>query len=346
MTAFARHLAGLIRADGPLRLDRFMGLANAQYYATRDPLGAAGDFTTAPEVSQLFGEMIALALVDHWERSGAPDRIRLVELGPGRGTLMADLLRAARVRPGFLAAAHVTLVETSPALRARQAAALAGAERLDWTEAFESVAADAPLYLVANEFFDALPIRQFARVEGRWHERFVGLDDGGAFRFLLSPALAPAESAGGDGIVEVNEPARAVAAAIGARLNRHGGLALAIDYGHARSAPGDTLQAVKAHRFADPLAEPGEADLTAHVDFVALARAAGATAHGPLTQGDWLRALGIEARAAALARARPDRAETLASGLARLIDPSGMGTLFKAMALTGPGGPLPAGFGP
>ena len=346
MSDFARHLAGLIRADGPLRLDRFMGLANAHYYATRDPLGAAGDFTTAPEVSQLFGEMIGLALVDHWERSGAPSRIRLVELGPGRGTLMADLLRAARVRPAFGAAAHVTLVETSPALRARQAATLAGTERLDWAESFETVAADAPLYLVANEFFDALPIRQFVRSHGRWHERFVGIGADGAFGFTLSPALAPAEGAGGDGIVEVNEPARAVAAAIGAWLNRTGGLALAIDYGHARSAPGDTLQAVRAHRFADPLAEPGEADLTAHVDFEALARAAGATAHGPAAQGDWLRALGIEARATALARARPDRAAALSAGLERLTGPGKMGTLFKVMALTGPGGPLPAGFGP
>jgi SAM-dependent MidA family methyltransferase len=351
VTPFARHLAGLIRADGPLRLDRFMALANTHYYATRDPLGAGGDFTTAPEISQLFGEMLGLALLDHWERSGAPARFHLVELGPGRGTLMADILRAAKLRPAFLAAAELTLVETSPTLRARQAATLAD-HAPSWADSFAALPIDAPLYLVANEFFDALPIRQFVMGAAGWHERFVSLHETGAFAFALGPPTSlrlPEEPRSGvskdvPSILEINEPARAIAAEIGAALNARGGLALIVDYGHARTALGDTLQAVQAHRFADPLATPGEADLTAHVDFQALAEASSATPYGPVTQGALLAALGIEARARALIRARPDQNAAISAALTRLVDPGGMGTLFKAMALTGPGGPHPAGF--
>ncbi|BCW88577.1 hypothetical protein sos41_17180 [Alphaproteobacteria bacterium SO-S41] len=376
MTAFARHLAGLIRADGPLRLDRFMALANAHYYATRDPLGAAGDFTTAPEISQLFGEMIGLCLIDHWERAGSPTRIHLVELGPGRGTLMADILRAAKLRPAFIDAAQLTLVETSPALRARQVETLKG-HTPSWADNFDAIPLDAPLYLVANEFFDALPIRQFVRTNGAWHERFVALDDAGNFTWGLSSTVIPGEAAGGvrdpgprrldtapshvgpgsplrsgrdndgrneEAIFELNEPTREIGAQIGTALNTHTGLALIIDYGHAATAFGDTLQAVKAHRFTNPLEAPGEADLTAHVDFQALAESSSATAHGPVTQGAFLTALGTEARAQALIRARPDQSAAIAAALTRLIDAGGMGTLFKAMALTGPGGPVPAGF--
>jgi len=353
VTPFARHLAGLIRADGPLRLDRFMALANAHYYGTRDPLGAAGDFTTAPEISQLFGEMLGIALIDHWERSGAPSRSHRGELGPGRGTLVADMLRAAKLRTTFLAAAELTLVETSPTLRARQAATLADYAP-SWSDNFAAIPIDAPLYLVANEFFDALPIRQFVRSDTGWHERCVALDDGGEFFFGLSSSDGPAGRSEDpclsvsehSAILEINEPARAIAAEIGTALNGHGGLALIVDYGHARTALGETLQAVQAHRFADPLAAPGEADLTAHVDFQALAEASGATAYGPVTQGTLLAALGIETRAQALIRTRPDQAETISAALTRLTDPGGMGTLFKAMALTGPGGPHPAGFTP
>ncbi|MCC6921222.1 MAG: SAM-dependent methyltransferase [Alphaproteobacteria bacterium] len=328
-----------------MRLDRFMGLANAHYYATRDPLGASGDFTTAPEISQLFGEMIGLCLVDHWERSGVPGRIDLVELGPGRGTLMADILRAARIRPAFARAARVTLVETSPALRARQAETLK-AHDIAWRDSFAGIGGDAPLYLVANEFFDALPIRQFVGAEGRWRERYVALSDEG-FAFTLQPSAPPRPLSApqADTLWELNEPTAAIAAAIGARLAATGGLALVIDYGHARSAPGDTLQAVRRHAFTDPLDAIGEADLTAHVDFEALAAAAGVAAYGPVTQGTFLTALGIEARAATLGRARPDQAEVLAAAVARLTGPDQMGSLFKAMALTGPGGPVPAGFG-
>ena len=263
------HLADLIRHDGPLRLDRFMALANAHYYGTRDPLGAAGDFTTAPEISQLFGELVGLCLVDHWERSGAPSPIRLVELGPGRGTLMADMLRAAKVRPAFLEAARIALVETSASLRARQAETLSG-QAIDWVDALDDVPDDAPLYLVANEFFDALPIRQFVHQNERWAERGVGLDAQGGFAMALMPA-GEALPISGDctngSVYELNQAGQRVAVAIGARLAGRGGLALIIDYGHHPAGFGDTFQAVKAHRFADPLASVGEADLTAHVDF-------------------------------------------------------------------------------
>ncbi len=350
MTDFARHLGGLIRHDGPLRLDRFMALANGHYYATRDPLGARGDFTTAPEISQLFGEMIGLALVDHWQRAGAPAAIRLVELGPGRGTLMADLLRAAAIRPAFLEAARIALVETSPALRNVQARALVGHD-LEWADTLDAVPADAPLYLVANEFFDALPIRQFRRAGETWTERHVALGPDDSFVWadiptpFAPPSFTEAASPGDAATRERNEPAERIAAEIGARLNTHGGLALLIDYGYAEGH-GDSFQAMKAHAYADPLRQPGEADLTAHVDFAALARAAGARRHGPITQGALLAGLGIETRFQALARARPDHAETLHAGVQRLVDPARMGTLFKALALTGASGPTPAGFPP
>ncbi len=356
MNDFARHLAGLIRHEGPMRLDRFMAFANAHYYATRDPLGAAGDFTTAPEISQIFGEMIGLALVDHWQRAGSPAAIRLVELGPGRGTLMADLLRAAAIRPAFLDAARISLVETSPALRAAQARTLAGRDA-EWADTLGDVPADAPLYLVANEFFDALPIRQFRRAGTGWTERHVGLAADGAFVFSDIPTPFPPPSftgeappQGTDGeaapaILELNEPTAAVAAEIGQRLRARGGLAIVIDYGYA-AGRGDTFQAMKAHAFTAPLESPGEADLTAHVDFAALARAAATRSHGPVTQGAFLAALGLQARFEALVRARPDRAETLHEGAQRLVEPAQMGTLFKVLGLSGPGGPAPAGFPP
>ena len=351
MTALGRRIAEMIRHDGPMRLDHFMALANAHYYDTRDPLGAGGDFITAPEISQLFGEMIGLCLVDHWERSGAPQHVRLVELGPGRGTLMADILRAAKVRPKFLAAVDVTFVETSAALRKKQAETLQGHVRVSWSDTLADVPGDAPLYLVANEFFDALPIRQFVRMEGQWMERVVALDESETLVWRTlgqrgspgSPLRDDPRMTGGE-IAEINEAAATVAAEIGARLNRHGGLALIIDYGHAVTAPGDTLQAMKAHGFVSPLEHVGEADLTAHVDFQALGRAARARVHGPVTQGAFLKALGIEARLDALAQARPAQAVALTAGVLRLIEDGQMGTLFKAMALTGPEGPFPAGF--
>jgi SAM-dependent MidA family methyltransferase len=319
LPSFAERLA----AQLPLPLSTFMALCNAHYYATRDPLGAGGDFTTAPEISQMFGELIGAWCADLSQRAGNPE-VRLVELGPGRGTLMVDLLRAGRAA-GFAPPVH--FVETSPRLRAEQAKRVPHAQ---WHDAFAEVPDDLPLLIVANEFFDALPIRQFVRSPDGWRERMVAPDlstYGGARVDALVPA-------GLDGDVFETSPAsHAVATEIGDRLRRRGGAALIVDYGHAGPLAGDTLQAVKAHAYADPFAGPGEADLTAHVDFTALGRAAGVPAFGPVGQGDFLRALGIEARAAKLGDA---------SGLDRLT--VAMGSLFKAMALVAPRWPTPAGF--
>jgi NADH dehydrogenase [ubiquinone] 1 alpha subcomplex assembly factor 7 len=359
MNALGRALAARIRATGPLSLADYMAEALTHstlgYYRRGDPLGAAGDFITAPEISQMFGELIGLWLVDAWERLRRPDPVLMVELGPGRGTLMADALRAARVRPEFGSAVRLHLVESSPGLRARQAAALAE-ERPRWHDGFETVP-EGPLLLVANEFFDALPIRQFQRTQAGWCERMVGFEEAGErFGWVLAPASAAAETllapeqlgAPIGAIAEVSPAAQGLAAAIGARLAAAPGAALIIDYGHDRSGPGDTLQAVRRHASAEPLDDLGEVDLTAHVDFAAIVRAArdaGAEAHGPVAQGAFLSRLGIHARAARLlAHATPDQATQLRSGLHRLIDDAEMGRLFRVMGLTSPGfGPL-AGF--
>jgi NADH dehydrogenase [ubiquinone] 1 alpha subcomplex assembly factor 7 len=359
MNALGRALAARIRATGPIPLADYMAEALTHptfgYYRRGDPLGAAGDFITAPEVSQMFGELIGFWLVEAWERLGRPDPMMLVELGPGRGTLMADALRAAKVRPEFGAAVRLQLVESSPGLRARQAAALQHAQP-QWHDGWETVPGG-PLLLIANEFFDALPIRQFQRTDAGWCERMVALDETGErFRWVLAPPSAAAEAllapeqlqAAVGAIAEVSPAARGLAAAIGAGLAEAPSAALIVDYGHDRSAPGDTLQAVRRHQPADPLEDPGEADLTAHVDFAALARAAraaGAEAHGPVAQGDFLKALGIELRAERLcAHATPEQAEAIRSGLHRLIGEAEMGRLFRVLALTSPGFGPPAGF--
>ena len=324
-----------IERDGPMPVSRWMERCNTHYYATRDPLGAAGDFTTAPEISQMFGELIGACLADLWLRAGSPE-VRLVELGPGRGTLMSDLLRAT-ARTGFAPPVH--FVETSPVLRAAQAERIPDAA---WHDSLADVPDDCPLLLVANEFFDALPVRQFERSPDGWNERCVGLTESG-FAPVAGRAVPP-PAIHGD-IVETSPASTAIAAELGHRLRTRGGAALVIDYGYGGPASGDTLQAVRRHGFADPFADPGEADLTAHVDFPALAAAAGVTAHGPVGQGAWLRALGIEARAAALkARATPAQRDDIDAATARLTEGAAMGELFKAMALTGPGWPVPAGF--
>ncbi|QXQ08688.1 SAM-dependent methyltransferase [Sphingosinicellaceae bacterium] len=311
-----------------------MALCNAHYYATRDPLGVAGDFTTAPEISQMFGELVGVALGDAWVRAGSPEGVRLVELGPGRGTLMADLLRAARVS-GLAPAVH--FVETSPTLRAAQAERVPGAT---WHEALAQVPDDGPLLLVANEFFDALPVRQFV-FAGEWRERCVGLE----FAPVLGKPAPLLTIAPPGTIVETSPASTAIVAEIGARLRAQGGVALIIDYGYAGPATGDTLQAVRAHAFADPFVDPGEVDLTAHVDFSALGASAGVVSHGPVGQGAWLRALGIDARAAALkTRATGPQREAIHAATARLTGENAMGELFKVMALTGTGWPTPAGF--
>ncbi|WP_226896270.1 class I SAM-dependent methyltransferase [Polymorphobacter sp. PAMC 29334] len=323
---------------------RWMGLCNSHYYATRDPFGAGGDFTTAPEISQMFGELIGAWLTDVWRRAGSPDRVRLVELGPGRGTLMADMLRsmaAARWAPA------VDFVETSPVLRAAQGDRVANAR---WHDSLDAVPDDAPLLLVANEFFDALPVRQFVRSAIGWHERIVAVGDAGFAAALGNAAATPLIpellwNAPVGSVVETSLASTAIAAEIGARLSLHGGAALFIDYGHSGPVTGDTLQAVRGHAPADPFADPGEADLTAHVDFTALAAAAGTAASGPTGQGDFLRAIGIDARAETLRRrATAVQREAIDAAVARLTGETAMGRLFKVMALTGRDWPAPAGF--
>ncbi|PTQ13579.1 methyltransferase [Sphingomonas oleivorans] len=322
-----------------------MGEANAHYYATRDPLGAGGDFVTAPEISQMFGELIGLALADLWDRAGRP-AVRYVELGPGRGTLAADALRAMR-RIGLAPLVH--FVETSPVLRAAQAERVPDAR---WHNGIDDLPDDAPLIIVANEFFDALPIRQFIRTEAGWREQMVQAQGDG---FLLQPGSDPQDDAipaslrdsSPGSIVETAPQAAAIMGALGRRLAAQGGAMLVFDYGHAGPAIGDTLQSVRAHGFADPLAEPGTRDLTAHVDFTALAdaaRAGGATPSRLVPQGEWLVTLGIAQRAAALARSAPSRAEEIAVAHRRLTAADQMGQIFKAMAFTASGWPTPAGF--
>ena len=348
MTPLGREIRDIIAAEGPITLERYMALALAHprygYYMTRDPLGAAGDFTTSPEISQMFGELIGLWAAETWSIMGRPAPVLLVELGPGRGTLMADALRATRVVPGFRDAASVHLVETSPVLRDTQSRALVGAGvEVSWHANLADVPAG-PAVVIANELFDALPIRQVVRTETGWHERMVGLGPEDQLIFGLAPE--PDRHVGLPGtpgdVLEVNEAGIALARDLSARLVGQGGAALVIDYGRARSARGDTLQAVRAHGYADPLAAPGEADLTTHVDFAALARAAaraGATLHGPARQGDFLRALGIEARAERLKRnASPDQARAIDAALSRLTGsgPADMGELFKVLAFSDP----------
>lgn len=329
-TELARDLAARIAAEGPLRLDAWMAACNAAYYAARDPFGAAGDFVTAPEISQMFGEMIGGWIGDLWVRAGRP-AARLVELGPGRGTLMADAQRVLARVAGFAETVPLALVETSPGLRAAQAQRL----KADWFDRVEAIPDDRPLIVIANEFFDALPIRQF---DGQGGERAVGLDGDG-----FAPVTLPAR---GMTAGETGEAGSAIMAQFADRVRRHGGAVLVIDYGYSQTQALDSLQALRHHAAADPFAHPGESDLTAHVDFTALARAAGGLPiSGPVPQGVWLARLGIEARAAQLrGSAAPATAATIAAALVRLTAPTQMGNLFKAMAVTAPYWPVPAGF--
>lgn len=330
------------------RLDRFMARAVAAYYARPEsPFGRGGDFTTSPEISQAFGEVLGLWAAVLWERMGSPDPVLLVEAGPGRGTLMADALRAITdVAQPFRRALRVHLIEASPALRATQARLLGDAVAA-WHDDIATLP-PGPTILLANEFLDALPIRQFIRRGDAWLERHV---QEGAFVELPAEAPPPLPAEAPDGAVkEVSEPALAWTSALAARLAQQGGAALLIDYGPAAYGFGDTLQAMRRHeRGIDPLAEPGTADLTAHVDFAALAeaaRAAGAAVHGPLPQGLFLQRLGLMTRAAMLARSRPRLAGEILSGAERLVAAEGMGRLFKALALCeGRLGP-PPGFEP
>jgi SAM-dependent MidA family methyltransferase len=323
VTPLERALRERIQAEGPITVEAYMEACNAYYYATRDPLGARGDFTTAPEISQMFGEMIGAALADCWRRAGASEEAIYAELGPGRGTLASDALRMMGA-VGFKGDVH--FVETSPILRDLQQRAMPDAQ---WHDTIDDLPAR-PLLLVANEFLDALPVRQ--HVEGI--ERKVAVAAGG-FAFDR------------DGEIVETSPAREEAVnSIATCLAAKGGAALIIDYGHERTAPGDTLQAMRGHGYAPVLANPGEQDLTAHVDFEAIAaaaRGAGASATPLVTQGEWLLRLGIEARAQSLSRANPERADDIFGAFERLANRDQMGELFKVIGLHSPDWPAPAG---
>ena len=324
MTPLERALRDRIHAEGSISVEGYMEACNAYYYGTRDPLGADGDFTTAPEVTQMFGEIVGAVLADCWERAGSPQDAIYAELGPGRGTLASDALRVLR-RGGF--AGEVHFVETSPVLRDAQALTIPDAE---WHELIEDLPR-APLLLVANEFLDALPVRQTV---------------GGIERRIVVAANGLAFDRDGE-IVETSPAREAATGQIATRIVRDGGVALIVDYGHERTAPGDTLQAVSAHAFAPVLVDPGEHDLTAHVHFMSVARAAeasGAAVSPIVTQGEWLKRVGIEARAQTLARSNADRADEIESALDRLIAPDEMGELFKVIAIHSPEWPMPAGF--
>ncbi|BDV38321.1 class I SAM-dependent methyltransferase [Methylocystis bryophila] len=358
MTALGDEIATAIEREGPLRLDRYMTLCLQHprygYYMTHDPFGALGDFITAPEISQMFGEMIGLWLADAWSLCGAPQQARLVELGPGRGTLMTDVLRALRVAPGLSERLAVDLVETSPALRQVQRETLAGETiPIEWRDTLAE-APRGPLFLIANEFFDALPVRQFVRTAPGWRERVVGLNRERRLAFGLAPGVEPdlPLNAPLHAMIEISPVGQNVMAEIAQRIASDGGAALIIDYGYTKTTLGESLQAVSRHAYVDPLTTPGEADLTAHVDFAALARAAraeGAKVLGPTTQGRFLTQIGIERRAAALRGRANDRQKAdIDSALHRLTgsgDPREvMGDLFKVMAVTHPDMPDPPGF--
>ena len=351
----------LIHSAGPMPVWRYMQLCLTHpqhgYYISRDPLGREGDFTTAPEVSQMFGELIGLWAASVWRAMGSPQQVRLIELGPGRGTMMADALRALRVLPPLYQAISVHLVEINPVLREKQRNTLTGVRNVNWHYSLDEVP-PGPSIILANEYFDVLPIHQMVKRDTGWHERTVAIDDKGDLSFGHAEDPTP--------LFEILLPALVRAAPVGAifewrpdnaimnlarRVRDDRGAALIIDYGHLRSDAGDTLQAIAQHSFADPLKNPGQSDITAHVDFQALARGAedvGARAHGPVSQGDFLKALGIEARAQTLtAKATVDAAADVNGALQRLIGNGrgGMGSLFKVLGIADPAlGPL-VGFG-
>lgn len=343
MTDCAQKIRATIRNGGPMDVTSFMTLCVSHYYATRDPFGAAGDFTTAPEISQMFGELLGLCLADGWQNLGAPAAFTLLECGPGRGTLMADMLRATRNVPGFHAAARIVLMETSPVLREKQKNMLASYD-VRWIETLADLATESdpgPLFCVANEFLDALPIRQAVFQGGQWRERRIGLtgEDEDFVFGAGAPVAPPPCPTPQDGTVFEWSPAReGFVRALSVSLKERGGFALLIDYGHTKTGLGDTLQAVKAHKFVSVLKKPGAADLTSHVDFAAISRAAkeeGVYVQGATPQGAFLERLGIAARAARL----DQRGEQ-----ERLCAPDRMGTLFKVMALCGEERATLAGF--
>jgi SAM-dependent MidA family methyltransferase len=349
VTPLEKLIRELIISEGPMQLDRYMGLCLGHpehgYYMARDPFGETGDFVTAPEVSQVFGELIGVWCVAAWVAMGQPPAFNLVELGPGRGTLMADILRTAkRAAPGFASAASVHLVEMSPVLRKIQAETV-GLNAI-WHDRFEDVP-EGPLIVVANEFFDAIPVRQFEKRDGTWHERVVGIKDDKLVLGLIESDLGPQ---GRDGDIIEFAPARnAIGRVIGERLSRNAGATLIIDYGHLATAPGDTLQAMRKHGFVSTLESPGECDLTSHVDFEALGKAlaqGGASVMPALTQRGFLLAMGLEQRIAMLAAKSDQRTRAmLERQMTRLADEDQMGNLFKVLAAVSPGLATPYPFG-
>jgi len=342
------HASAQIRAhiarDGHITVADYMDLAAAAYYARGDVFGRGGDFITAPEISQAFGELIGLWCAVTWQQMGRPAPFKLIECGPGRGTLMADVLRAAKMVAGFLPAAEIHLVERSRALRDKQRTTLKD-HSVTWHDDLDAVP-HGPQIILANEFLDALPVRQFQRTPNGWSERVITADPTQALTFstmLADNAPIPiplAVTAEIGAIFERSDAVTAAVAAMSQRITAHGGAALLIDYGHTASALGETLQAVKSHQYTEVLATPGEADLTAHVDFghvKTTARAAGALVHGPVEQGLWLKRLGIGVRQVQLAKDKPpEAARAIEQGVRRLIEPHGLGMLFKVMALAHP----------
>jgi NADH dehydrogenase [ubiquinone] 1 alpha subcomplex assembly factor 7 len=354
------EIKGLIKTSGPMPVWRYMELCLTHpkygYYISRDPLGREGDFTTAPEVSQMFGELLGLWAASVWKAIGSPGVLRLIELGPGRGTMMADALRALRVLPPLYQALSIHLVEINPVLREKQKSTLSGARSIAWHDNIDDVP-EGPAVIFANEFFDVLPIHQVVKGETGWHERIVEIDPSGKLVFgvaqepvprfeVLLPPLVRAAPVGA--VFEWRPDAEIMK--IAARIRDQDGAALIIDYGHLRSDAGDTFQAIARHSFADPLKNPGQADVTAHVDFQALVRAVediGARVHGPVPQGDFLKRLGIETRAVTLmAKAGHEVSEDISGALKRLIGGGrgGMGSMFKVLAVSEPNLTSLAGF--
>ena len=343
----------LIKSSGPMPVWRYMELCLMHpqhgYYVSRDPLGREGDFITAPEVSQMFGELLGLWAASVWRAIGQPPLLRLIELGPGHGTMMADALRALRILPPLYQSLTIHMVEVNPVLREKQRETLSGTRNITWHDSIDDVL-DGPAVIFANEYFDVLPIHQVVKRETGWHERTVELDKNGKLVFAHAPdpmprfdvLLPPLVRAAPEGAVFEWRPDSEIMK-IARRVHEQDGAALIIDYGHLRSDAGDTFQAIARHSFTDPLTNPGQADVTAHVDFQALGRAAediGARVHGPVTQGDFLRRLGIEARAATLtAKAAPEAAAEVESALKRLTDTGrgGMGSMFKVIGVSQPG---------
>lgn len=344
-TDFAEALIRRIEESGPIAVADYMETANAHYYASHDPFGVKGDFITSPEISQMFGELIGIWISDLWARAQA-GTVHYVELGPGRGTLAADALRALHAQGRH---PQVHFVETSPVLRKLQHERIPDAI---WHDGIETLPTDAPIIVIANEFFDALPYRQYVKTYSGWRERMVGLDEEG---FRSVPGDKPTEKlvpehlhdAIAGSIYETSPTGLAIARALAGRVAKQGGALLAIDYGHEEYSAGDTLQALNSHAYADVFSNPGANDLTAHVDFTMLARAGrlgGARIQGPVSQSYFLGTLGIAARAAALSRHHPERTEEIGAALHRLTSEEEMGTLFRALAMVAPGWPKAAGF--